>query len=114
MTFKEWSEVTETENTLHVGRDITRDVYTFPNGIKVYHDVCMPWNILESQTEWATIDYIMSVEENIPEGVTLDERWYTEDGFGLPQFQGERSLELAFNFAQTLKGDVTCLKNTTE
>ena len=40
--FKEWEESAVTENTIQVNRDTTRDVYVFPNGIKVYHDVQLP------------------------------------------------------------------------
>lgn len=99
MNFKAWEETAVSEQTLQVSRDWTRDVYKFPNGVVVYHEVCLPWNPFQPQHEQVVVDKIMAVDEANALGLTLDTDRYTEEGFGLPVFKGEDSLEQAFNFA---------------
>ena len=104
MNFKEWEEQAVSEATINVSRDITRDVYTFPNGTKVYHEVLMPSNPFKSQHEWAVLDkeYPVSVKPVLlMQGITLDTERYSPEGFGLPTFSGEGCLENAFNFAMS-------------
>ena len=105
MNFKEWEEQAVSEATLEISRDITRDIYTFPNGTKVYHEVCMPWNPFKPQSEWALLDKELPVSM-IPDlkkqGIGLDTERYSPDGFGIPVFSGEQCLEKAFNFATRL------------
>lgn len=99
MDFKAWEMQAVSEQTLQVSRDWTRDVYRFPNGVIVYHEVCMPWNPFQPQHEQTVVDKVVSVEDAERLGINLDTDRYTEPGFGLPMFRGEDSLEQAYKFA---------------
>ena len=104
MDFKIWSESVESEQTLEVGRDCIRDVYTLPNGMKVYTDLVMPRNPFAKQRFWVTLDYTVLEKDpaTLAAGGTV-EQWYEEEGFGHPQFDGDEALEKCYEFAMALK-----------
>jgi hypothetical protein len=105
MNFTSWENNVESLQTIEVGRDVIRDVYQMPNGIKLIQDVGIPRNIFAKQWENTVVDYIMSYSEKEKvkkAGGELSDAYYTEDDYGTPVFYGEGSLEKAFNFAQTL------------
>jgi len=104
MNFKDWSETAQTEQTLMVRRDHTRDIYTFPNGIKVYEDLRMPFNPFAPQQHWVTVDFtVKEGDERVAQAGGTIENWYEEEGYGHPQFAGDDAMEKAFNFALQLK-----------
>ena len=110
ITFKEWEDTVESEYTCEFGRDWTRDIYPTPSGIKIYHEVCLPWNPFRQQTERAMVDVILpeSLESWLRErhGAGFDRDRYTEEGFGYPVFSGEDCLEKAYNFIPKVAGHV--------
>ena len=101
MNFKEWSETVETLRC-DMTRDFIRDTYLHPKGVMMYHTVGMSRHIFTNRWEHCVVDYTIKVYGNKTllnnlKG-SINEEWYTEDGYGLPQFKGENCLERAFDF----------------
>lgn len=102
MDFKEWSDTAEPYNTLQVGRDRIRDCYIFPNGIHCYEDWVTPYNIFKQSYSVVTVDHVVPITTTIP-GASINDDWYTEEGYGLPQFKGEDPVKAAFEYVMSLK-----------
>ena len=105
-SYKEWEKTVETEFTCEFSRDGIRDVYCFPNGIRVHHEVFLPSNPFKSQSEQTLVDILYhksKVEWLKKQGVDyFDQERYSDEDHGYAMFQGENSLERAYNFAMSL------------
>ena len=112
MNFKEWEETAISEFTCEFGREGIRDVYRFPNDVRVHHEVFMPRNPYQPQYEQAMVDIIYpksKVEWLKGKGMDyFDEERYSEIDHGYAVFKGENSLERAYNFAMSLKLKKVC------
>jgi hypothetical protein len=102
MDFEEWQESAESYKTLQVGRDRIRDCYIFPNGIHCYEDFVSPYSIYNPSYSVVTVDYTVPKTTTIP-GASINDDWYTEEGYGLPEFKGEDPMKAAFEYAMSLK-----------
>ena len=109
--YNQWKESAESTGTYELNHgETTRDVYTLPDNTTVYDHFVSPWNFLKKSFCYTIVDITIAVTpENInllkAYGGTINEFFgYTDDGFGLPQFEHESdSLKLAFDFVYNEK-----------
>ena len=104
--YNQWKESAETTGTYQLNHgETTRDVYTLPDNTTVYDHFVSPWNFLKKSFCYTIVDITIPVNDYTVKllesyGGTINEFFgYTDDGFGLPQFEHESdSLKLAFDF----------------
>lgn len=103
LPFKEWEKDAVSENTYHIGREGIRDVYLLPNGKRIFNECIIPRSILKRTCERTVVAFaflksiLPSLKEQGVDG--LDENYYLEEGYALAYFEGENSLERAYNFS---------------
>ena len=94
-TFEEWSETAESTATYEFSSDGIRDIYDTPFGIQIEEESILPRHWGRKPHYQTVVDVIlpMEKEEWLKEtyGGWLDDERYTEDGYGVPVFDGEES-----------------------
>lgn len=102
-TYKEW-EKTECIENIQVTRHSNRSVYRTPNGVEIYEDTYIPYNIfIPIRITQRVILIISENEKELVEkyGATLTDVWYGTEDQRWALFTDD--LESAFNFAMEQK-----------
>jgi hypothetical protein len=113
-SYQEWCENAASLETLAVNRSITRDIFIFPDGTKVYDNYVIPFNIFLSAYNFTVVDLILPINAGTEEmlkkyGAEFTDM-YNEEGFGYPMFVGDGdTCEAAYAFVRNEKKSLLLL-----
>ena len=112
LAYNEWLNKAEAIESINVNRSTVRDIYQFPNNVRVIENTVFPWSIFKQNYSYVWLDLILPKTPEIEfilnkfNGET-NENIYTDDGYFTPEFREidnePTPMERAFNFSIELK-----------